>query len=126
MNNTLQTLMKPKYDKVSLEAWVIRCVRTQKDTDIFNLLFEIAAHGGSSGAVPALISHADILSFYRRYNEKIWECVYDFCQKSGLTLGQFLDTSVSPIQDEVSFRTALSWFAIEKTAHKLCCLFLPY
>lgn len=49
-----------------------------------------------------------------------------FCDDTGLTLGQFIDTCNSPITDEYSFKVTLTWFAVEQAADRLACQCLPY
>lgn len=107
-------------------AWLIRFVCKQQGCHIFDLLFDIASHGCSSGAVSELIYTRDCLTFYDRYEEKIWEMVMSFCDDTGLTLGQFIDTCNSPITDEYSFKVTLTWFAVEQAADRLACQCLPY
>lgn len=125
---TKQTLLKLKssLEKDSIESWLIRFVCKQHGCHVFDLLFDIANHGCSSGAVSELIYTRDCLKFYDRYEEKIWEKVLGFCEETGLTLGQFIDTCNSPITDEYSFKVTLCWFAVEQAAHHLSCQFLPY
>ena len=123
---SLKTLLKTDFNKPSLESWLIKNVCQRVGCNAFDALDDISTHGCESGCVSELIYTTDCLRFYRRFETHIWERVHEFLENTGQTLGQFLDSFSSKIEDETSFKIKLTWFAVEETAHQLVCRFLPY
>lgn len=123
---SLKSLLKTTLPKSSLDAWLVRNVCNRTGQAAFDSLHDIAKHGCESGCVSELIYTSDCLKFYEKFEDKIWNVVEDHRQNTGQTLGQFLDSFSSPIEDEVTLKVKLSWFAVEESAHKLVCRSLPY
>lgn len=103
----------------SIEYWLIRFVCRGRGYSPQGQLEDIVHHGCSSGCVGELIYTCDCLKFYQKYEDKIWELVYEFRQDTGQTLGQFIDSFSSVIEDEDSLKVSLGWFAIEQTAFRI-------
>jgi hypothetical protein len=122
----LKQLIKTDIHTRSLDAWLIRNVCNHVGCPPFDSLDDITRHGCESGCVPELIYTTDCLHFYQRFEANIWDIIRTFLEDTGQSLGQFLDGFSSDIQDEITFKVKLTWFAVEETAHKLACRLLPY
>lgn len=105
--------------KRSLENWLIRFACRDRGYSPQGKLEDITNHGCISGCVGELIYTFDCIKFYAKYEEQIWELVYEFRESTGQTLGQFLDSFNHSIEDNDNLKVYLSWFAIEQTAYKL-------
>ncbi len=57
-------------------------------------------------------------STYKKYEPQIWAMVSEYIQSTGQSLGQFLDSFKSVMEDETDFKIALSWFAVEALAYR--------
>ncbi len=104
--------------KNSLEAWLICYLCKNTGYDIRSHLKDIATHGCVSGCVSELIYNTDIICFYKKYEPQIWAMVSEYTQSTGQSLGQFLDSFKSVMEDEIDFKIALSWFAVEALAYR--------
>ena len=105
--------------KTSLEAWLIRYLCKRVGYDISSHLKDIATHGCVSGCVNELLYSTDIICFYKKYEPQIWAMVYEYTQSTGQSLGQFIDSFKSEMEDEADFKIALSWFSVEALAYRL-------
>ena len=102
----------------SLETWLVRYLCSCIGYEPEGKLKDIAVHGCVSGCVNDLIYNADIVRFYQKYEPQIWDIVSEFLESTGETLGQFIDHFRQGIEDEVSLKVWLSWFAIECLAYR--------
>lgn len=112
-----------KYSQASVDAWLIRWVCNHVGYDPASLLNDISQQGCGSGIVGELIYHYDCRAFYARFEKSIWEKVTDFLDNTGDTVGQFLDGLRPSVQDELTMKVMLSWFAVEETAYQLLAHF---
>ena len=118
-NQQFKCLAKAQFKADSIEAWLVRLVCSVKGCKAFDKLNDIVQHGCISGCVSELIYYNDTLKFYTRFEEQIWEHITEFRTSTGLTMGQFLDSFSSSLEDPLTFKNNLAWFAVEHTAHKL-------
>ena len=116
---SLKTLIGTHFHKRSLEAWVIRTICNRVGYNPAELLSDIARHGCESGVVSELIYTTDCLRFYTRFESNIWDIIRTYLDDIGYTLGEFLDGFSSDIQDEITFKVQLVWFAVDRVAYQL-------
>ncbi|PZM81816.1 MAG: hypothetical protein DKM50_05400 [Candidatus Margulisiibacteriota bacterium] len=82
-------------------------------------LQDIINHGCVSGCVGEVVYTSDCLSLYRKYEKSIWDMVEEFRNNTGQTLGQFIDSFCSAIEDEDTLKVYLCWFAVEQMAGQI-------
>ena len=121
LNHYLLQSYPYKYERrQSLSYWLIKYMDKKSPYyDMDSQLKDLVNHGCASGCIGDVIYTWDCLKFYQKYEQQIWELVYEFWQDTGQSLGQFIDSFSVGIEDEDSLRTYLSWFAIEQTAFRL-------
>lgn len=112
--------------KHSVMGWLVRKLCQLRGIHPRDFLHDITQHGCSSGIISELIYTQDCVAFYATFESQIWDQIMEDMDTTGQTLGQFLDAFSIPITDESSLKVALSWFAVEKAAHRVMCHFLPY
>jgi hypothetical protein len=124
LNRYINKQFNTKYDRnQSLETWLVRHLCHYSGADIENHLKDIATYGCQSGCVSDLIYNADIIHFYTKYESQIWEQVHDYIESTGQTIGQFMDSYKSGIEDEIDLKVHLTWFAIEYLAYRFLSQF---
>lgn len=100
----------------SIEAWLVRMICNETGCDVQNRLEDIARYGCISGAVAPLIYYSDCVAFYTKFSPQIWQKIETFLDGTGQSLGDFLNGFSTPLDNEITFQTSLSWFAVEEAA----------
>jgi len=83
-------------------------------------LSDLITHGCGSGIISTLIYTHECIDFYTRFEDDIWDIVTEYLDSTGDTFGQFMD-SFRDLEADCpgTFKTMLSWFAVEQTADQL-------
>lgn len=117
---TLVSLYPNSYDRRhSIEAWLVRYLCDTSGNDLENSLKHISLHGCISGAVSPLIYYSDCIKFYDTFSVPIWAKIEHFLDITGQSLGDFLNSFTTPLDTENTFKTSLSWFAVEDASTRL-------
>ena len=102
--------------RYSIEAWLVRYLCSTSGNELEHHLKDIALHGCISGAVAPLIYYSDCVAFYTKFSPQIWQKIETFLDGTGQSLGDFLNGFSTPLDNEITFQTSLSWFAVEEAA----------
>jgi hypothetical protein len=109
--------------KKTLENWLVNYVCNRVGSNPELLLQDIAVNGCSSGVVSPLIYNSDCINFFQKYEANIWEIINEYTENTGQNLGDFMNSFTSPLEDEITFKVYLSWFAIEYLAYNILNFF---
>ena len=118
-NYTLELLPHRYQRKESIFDWFVRVVCNRTGYSINGQLQDIVNHGCVSGCVGEIVYTADCISLYRKYEKSIWDMVEEFRDSTGQTLGQFIDSFCSTIEDEDTLKVYLCWFAVEQIVYQI-------
>ena len=105
--------------KESIFPWFVRVVCNRIGYSINGQLQDIINHGCVSGCVGEVVYTSDCIALYHKYEKSIWDMVEEFRDCTGQTLGQFIDSFCSAIEDEDTLKVYLCWFAVEQIAYQI-------
>lgn len=117
---TLVSLYPNAHDRrQSVEAWLVRYLCDTSGNDLENSLKNISLHGCISGAVSPLIYYSDCIQFYNKFSVPIWDKIEHFLDITDQSLGDFLNSFTTPLDNQTNLKTNLSWFAVEEASTRL-------
>jgi hypothetical protein len=112
-----QTTKDDKMTKKTVKDWVLNEV---KDGSIN--LEEVVKHGCVNGCVSSLIYYEDTNKFYDKFEEEIWEMLYDEQVDFGFSSIPEYIASFNGSKDVGSltqFKNLLAWYAVENVANQI-------
>jgi hypothetical protein len=113
-------LTKTKDDKMTKETvkdWVLKEVKNGSIN-----LEEVIKHGCVNGCVSSLIYYEDTNKFYDKFEEEIWEMLYDEQVDFGFNSIPEYIASFNGSKDVGSltqFKNLLAWYAVENVANQI-------
>jgi hypothetical protein len=84
-------------------------------------LKDIVRHGCMSDCATDLIYYDDTVAFHDKYEDEIWDMLYDDASDQGITILQMLaqfngQKNVGSVEQ---FKNMLCWYAVERTANEM-------
>ena len=104
----------------SVAKYLKNLARQRYNDDGFpDTIKEIATYGCASGVVGDLIYHNDIVEFYDKHHDAIWEILVEFADDLRIDpLDVFVSVKESVSSDSL-FKQYACWTAVEVEANKL-------
>ena len=103
--------------KETIKGWVLNEV---KDGSIN--LEEIVKHGCVSGCVSSLIYYEDTVLFHDKFEEEIWEMLYDEHEEFGFkSIPEYIASfnGSKEVGSLMQFKNLLAWYAVENVARQI-------
>ena len=103
--------------KETVKDWVLNEV---KDGSIN--LKEVVEHGCVNGCVSSLIYYEDTVLFHDKFEEEIWEMLYDEHEEFGFkSIPEYIASfnGSKEVGSLMQFKNLLSWYAVENVARQI-------
>jgi len=111
-----------EHDRTPIERWLLSYALSYENEGyhLNKFLSDVVTHGCASGIISSMIYTYECIDFYDRFESDIWELVVEYMDSSGMSFGDFIDSFRDMDVDGIgSFKTMLSWVAVETVAMKL-------
>jgi hypothetical protein len=85
-------------------------------------LEEVVKHGCVSGCVSSLIYYEDTAKFHDKFEEQIWEMLYDEHEDFGFnSIPEYIDSfnGSKDVGSLMQFKNLLAWYAVENVANQI-------
>ena len=103
--------------KETIKVWVLNEV---KDGSIN--LEEVVKHGFVNGCVSSLIYYEDTAKFHDKFEEEIWEMLYDEHEEFGFkSIPEYIESfnGSKNVGSLEQFKNLLAWYAVENVARQI-------
>jgi hypothetical protein len=103
--------------KETIKDWVLNEV---KDGSIN--LEEVVKYGCVNGCVSSLIYYADTVKFHDKFEEEIWEMLYDEYQEFGFnSIPEYIASfnGSKEVGSLMQFKNLLAWYAVENVSRQI-------
>jgi hypothetical protein len=103
--------------KETIKDWVLNEV---KDGSIN--LEEVVKYGCVNGCVSSLIYYADTVKFHDKFEEEIWEMLYDEHQEFGFnSILEYIASfnGSKEVGSLMQFKNLLTWYAVENVSRQI-------
>jgi hypothetical protein len=103
--------------KKTVKDWVLNEV---KDGSIN--LEEVVKYGCVNGCVSSLIYYADTVKFHDKFEEEIWEMLYDEYQEFGFnSIPEYIASfnGSKEVGSLMQFKNLLAWYAVENVSRQI-------
>ena len=103
--------------KETIKGWVLNEV---KDGSIN--LEEVVKHGCVNGCVSSLIYYEDTAKFHDKFEEEIWEMLYDAQMDMGFdSIPEYIASfnGSKEVGSLMQFKNLLAWYAVENVARQI-------
>jgi hypothetical protein len=103
--------------KETIKGWVLKEV---EDGSIN--LEELVKHGCVSGCVSSLIYYEDTVLFHDKFEEEIWEMLYDEHEEFGFkSIPEYIASfnGSKEVGSLMQFKNLLAWYAVENVARQI-------
>jgi len=107
--------MPVEFKEDSIKEWITNNLEEEQ-------IAEVVLHGCSGGVVGELIYYADSCAFYEKYNEEIWQRLWDSWSDWGGESPLHLIASFNGAESVGShdqFRNLLAWWACEEVCREV-------
>jgi hypothetical protein len=103
--------------KETIKDWVLDEVKNGSTN-----LEEVSKHGCVSGCVSSLIYYEDTAKFHDKFEEEIWEMLYDEHEEFGFkSIPEYIASfnGSKDVGSLMQFKNLLAWYAVENVVNQI-------
>jgi hypothetical protein len=103
--------------KETIKDWVLDEVKNGSIN-----LEEVVKYGCVNGCVSSLIYYADTVKFHDKFEEEIWEMLYDEYQEFGFnSIPEYIASfnGSKEVGSLMQFKNLLAWYAVENVSRQI-------
>ena len=107
--------MAVEFKQDSIKEWIISNLDESTIADV-------VLNGCQGGTIGELIYYADTNAFYEKYQEEIWQMLWDSYSDCGSdSILHFIETfnGSSDVASDLQFRNLLAWYAAEEVCRQI-------
>jgi len=107
--------MPVEFKQDSIKEWITSNLDESTISDV-------VLNGCQGGTIPELIYYADTNAFYEKYQEEIWQMLWDSYSDCGSdSILHFIETfnGSSGVASDLQFRNLLAWYAAEEVCRQI-------
>lgn len=107
--------MPVEFKQDSIKEWITN--NLDEDT-----ISDVVQHGCQGGTIPELIYYADTNAFYEKYQEEIWDMLWNMHNDMGTETVLHLIASFNGAKDvgsDLQFSNLLAWYAAEEVCRQI-------
>tara|TARA_A100001011_G_scaffold162576_1_gene171049 strand:+ start:114 stop:473 length:360 start_codon:yes stop_codon:yes gene_type:complete len=108
--------MAVEFGQSSIREWLL-------DTQERSTIEDVTRHGCSGGTISELIYYRDTSAFYEKYEDEIWDKLYDAANNCGSKSILHFIASLNGAKDvgcDVGLSNLLAWWATEVICQEIC------
>ena len=107
--------MPVEFGQSSIREWLL-------DTQERGTISDVVLNGCQGGTISELIYYADTNAFYEKYQEEIWQMLWDSYSDCGSdSILHFIETfnGADGVASDLHFRNLLAWWAAEEVCRQI-------